>query len=47
MNARDRIGKGPWHNAKGAMVARDLANLHGDTLEDARGRGIWSRGTMW
>jgi hypothetical protein len=36
VNARDRIGKGPWHNAKGAMVARDLANLHGDTLEDAR-----------
>jgi hypothetical protein len=36
VNARDRIGKGPWHNAKGAMVARDLANLHGDTLEEAR-----------
>src|SRR5215467_5365673 len=25
VNARDRIGKGPWHNAKGTMVARDLA----------------------
>ena len=36
MNARDRIGKGPWHNAKGAMVAKDLGNLHGDTLEEAR-----------
>ena len=36
VNARDRIGKGPWHNAKGAMVARDLGNLHGDTLDEAR-----------
>jgi hypothetical protein len=36
VNARDRIGEGPWHNAKGAMVARDLAHLHGDTLELAR-----------
>ena len=36
VNARDRIGKGPWHNARGAMVGRDLANLHGDTLEEAR-----------
>jgi hypothetical protein len=36
VNARDRIGKGPWHNAKGAMVAKDLGNLHGDTIEEAR-----------
>lgn len=36
VNARDRIGKGPWHNAKGTMVARDLEHLHGDTLELAR-----------
>jgi hypothetical protein len=36
VNARDRIGKGPWHNAKGTMVARDLAHLHGDTLEAAQ-----------
>jgi hypothetical protein len=36
INARDRIGTGPWHNARGAMVARDLAHLHGDTVEAAR-----------
>lgn len=36
VNARDRIGKGPWHNAKGTMVARDLEHLHGDTLDLAR-----------
>ena len=36
VNARDRIGTGPWYNAKGAMIAQDLAHLHGDTLELAR-----------
>jgi hypothetical protein len=29
VNARDRIGKGPWYNAKGVMVAKDLEDLHG------------------
>jgi hypothetical protein len=29
VNARDRIGKGPWKNAKGAVVAKDVAELHG------------------
>jgi hypothetical protein len=29
VNARDRIGKGPWKNAKGIIVANDLAELHG------------------
>src|SRR3954451_19828678 len=29
VNARDRIGNGPWYNAKGTMVARDLAHLNG------------------
>jgi hypothetical protein len=29
VNARDRIGKGPWQNAKGAVVAKDVADLHG------------------
>lgn len=36
VNARDRIGQGPWYNTRGAVVARDLAHLHGDTLELAR-----------
>lgn len=36
VNARDRIGKGPWFNAKGARVAQDVGDLHGDTLEQAR-----------
>lgn len=29
VNARDRIGKGPWQNAKGAVIATDVATLHG------------------
>lgn len=36
VNARDRIGKGPWHNAAGAAVANDVSHLQGDTLEHAR-----------
>ena len=28
-NARDRIGKGPWTNARGEVVAKDVADLHG------------------
>jgi hypothetical protein len=28
VNARDRIGKGPWQNAKGAVIAKDVADLH-------------------
>jgi hypothetical protein len=28
VNARDRIGKGPWHNAKGVKIAEGLADLH-------------------
>ncbi|QEL23694.1 hypothetical protein FQV39_14690 [Bosea sp. F3-2] len=29
VNARDRIGAGPWRNAKGAVIADSLADLHG------------------
>jgi hypothetical protein len=31
VNARDRIGKGPWHNAKGERIAENLDELHSDT----------------
>jgi hypothetical protein len=36
VNARDRIGPGPWYNARGTMIAPNVAELHGDTLELAR-----------
>jgi len=28
VHARDRIGKGPWHNAKGELIAADVGQLH-------------------
>lgn len=34
VNARDRIGNGPWYNANGIMVAASLADLHGDVQRD-------------
>ena len=34
INARDRIGAGPWHNAKGAQIAATVADLHGDIVRD-------------
>jgi len=30
VDARDRIGKGPWYNAKGVKVADNVADLHSD-----------------
>ena len=30
VNARDRIGKGPWMNVKGDVIAKDVATLHSD-----------------
>src|SRR5439155_18916294 len=29
VNAKDRIGTGPWQNAKGVVIAKDVAELHG------------------
>ena len=34
VNARDRIGTGPWFNAKGQMIAANVADLHGDIERD-------------
>ncbi len=36
VNARDRIGKGPYYNAQGQRVGHSVEQIHGDTLEDAR-----------
>jgi hypothetical protein len=30
VNARDRIGRGPWQNAKGVVIAKNVEELHGD-----------------
>jgi hypothetical protein len=50
VNARDRIGAGPWYNAKGVMIAASLDALHGennltkDTALNERGEVVWGRG---
>ena len=51
VNARDRIGKGPWYNAKGVKIADDVANLHSDknnlnkqTALDENGDRVNARG---
>ena len=36
VNARDRIGNGPWYNSRGQIVGRGVAQLHGDDINDAR-----------
>ena len=50
-NARDRIGSGPWHNAKGVQIAAnvddlhsDKANISNDTALDEQGRPINAQG---
>ncbi|MBT9498823.1 MAG: lectin [Zoogloea sp.] len=46
VNARDRIGTGPCAYAKGQIVARDVAHLHGDVIEQARLGNNLSRTTV-
>ena len=45
IHARDRIGEGPWFNVERIRIARDLAHLHGDTLELARAGNLVSQGS--
>ena len=47
VNARDRVGTGPWHNAHGVVIGNNLDELHGDhhrltfmIVLDERGRLI-------
>ena len=47
INARDRIGAGPWTNARGAVIARDVAHLHGDTIELAQLGNNLSKATAY
>jgi hypothetical protein len=35
VNARARIGAGPWYNAKGVMIAANVGALHGDQIRDS------------
>lgn len=51
VNARDRIGQGPWYNVNGVRVARDVEHLHGqennlgkETSLNERGEVVNGRG---
>ncbi|WP_442957125.1 lectin [Phreatobacter sp. AB_2022a] len=50
VNARDRIGRGPWQNARGTVIAKDVAELHGtnnlnkQTALTERGEPVNGRG---
>lgn len=44
VNARDRIGAGPWHNAKGVAVAQNVADLHSDNNKLSKENSLTEKG---
>lgn len=46
VNARDRIGSGPWFNAKGERIADDVADLHGENPEWTKQTALNEKGEV-
>jgi hypothetical protein len=46
VNARDRIGAGPWYNAKGVQVAANVADLHSDNNKLSKENSLTEKGEM-
>lgn len=46
VNARDRIGAGPWHNAKGVQVAASVADLHSDNNKLSKEHSLSEKGDL-
>jgi hypothetical protein len=46
VNARDRIGKGPWKNAKGAVIANDVNELHSDKSKLSKQSALTEKGEV-
>jgi hypothetical protein len=44
INARDRIGRGPWHNANGVRIAIDVDDLHSDSGNITADTAVTERG---
>src|SRR5437762_601513 len=44
VNARDRIGNGPWQNAKGAVIATSVADLHSDSTKVGKANALDEQG---
>lgn len=46
VNARDRIGKGPWQNAKGVVVAQNVDDLHSDKNNLGKENSLTEKGAL-
>jgi hypothetical protein len=44
VSARDRIGRGPWHNAKGTVVAKSVDDLHSDAVNITKQTALSEKG---
>jgi hypothetical protein len=45
-NARDRIGAGPWHNAKGELIAGTVDELHSDANKLTKQTALTEQGAV-
>ena len=46
VNARDRIGRGPWQNAKGEVIAQNVDDLHSANNKISKQAGLNEKGEM-
>ena len=46
VNARDRIGNGPWHNAKGELIAHNIDELHGKNSIVSKQTALTEKGAV-
>jgi hypothetical protein len=46
INARDRIGKGPWQNAKGVVVAKSIEDLHSEASNINKQTALTEKGEI-
>jgi hypothetical protein len=46
VNAKDRIGNGPWYNVKGVAIAKNVADLHSDSNNIKKDTALTEKGTV-
>jgi hypothetical protein len=46
VNARDRIGTGPWYNAKGVLIASNLDELHSEAAKTGKENSLTEKGDV-
>jgi hypothetical protein len=46
VNARDRIGRGPWQNARGVVIATSVEDLHSAGNKISKESGLTEKGTV-